>query len=195
LEKLEVYTDRFPLLQFRKQVTKFMIFIHLFCKFVIETKIFENSTITVIVANSGVMIFEGSGPPEDKDPFFEQAENVFLILYILEAVLKIVGKGFIWADDSYLRDAWNILDFSIVLISVTGKVSTGDEVGGADPAEDAAFSPASLRVFRVLRPLKAISSVKGLKVLMVALFSAMPLLRDTLLILLFFFVIFAIGGC
>lgn len=30
---------------------------------------------------------------------------------------------------------------------------------------------------------------------MVALFSAMPLLRDTLLILLFFFIIFAIGGC
>jgi len=46
-----------------------------------------------------------------------------------------------------------------------------------------------------LRPLKAISSIKGLKVLIVALFSAMPLLRDTLLILLFFFIIFAIGGC
>jgi hypothetical protein len=91
-----------------------------------------------------------------------------------------------------LRDAWNILDFSIVLVSYTTKLSPAQDTSGD---EAPGFSPASLRVFRVLRPLKAISSVKGLKVLMVALFSAMPLLRDTLMILLFFFVIFAIGGC
>jgi methyltransferase-like protein len=60
LEKLEVYTDRFPLLHFRKQVRKLMIFIHLFSKFVIETKLFDNISINVIVANSLVMMFEGS---------------------------------------------------------------------------------------------------------------------------------------
>lgn len=96
-------------------------------------------------------------------------------------------------EDSYLRDAWNILDFSIVLVSISTTFTATDEAAGDEGSEG--FSPASLRVFRVLRPLKAISSVKGLKVLMVALFSAMPLLRDTLLILLFFFVIFAIAGC
>jgi len=100
-------------------------------------------------------------------------------------------------DDAYLRDAWNILDFSIVLISgvTTATASGTPEEAASGEAGGGGFSPASLRVFRVLRPLKAISSVKGLKVLMVALFSAMPLLRDTLLILLFFFVIFAIAGC
>jgi hypothetical protein len=45
-----------------------------------------------------------------------------------------------------------------------------------------------------LRPLKAVSSVKGLKVLMQALMSAIPLLKDTIVILIFFFIIFAIGG-
>jgi len=191
LEKLEVYTDRFPLLHFRKQGRKLMIFIHLFSKFVIETKIFDNFTIFVILANSIVMMFEGgySNPP----PFFAYAETTFLVLYTVEATLKIVGKGFIIGEDAYLRDAWNILDFSIVLISYTMLVSP--QSPGAAPEEAVGFSPASLRVFRVLRPLKAISSIKGLKVLMVALFSAMPLLRDTLLILLFFFIIFAIGGC
>ena len=192
LEKLEVYTDRFPLLHFRKQVRKIMIFIHLFSKFVIETKIFENTTIFVIVTNSVVMMFEGSDPDSEKPPFFGIAEDVFLVLYTIEAVLKIVGKGFIMGEDSYLRDSWNILDFSIVLVSYMTTLTTSEDPGSD---EQAGFSPASLRVFRVLRPLKAISSIKGLKVLMVALFSAMPLLRDTLLILLFFFIIFAIGGC
>jgi len=124
--------------------------------------------------------------------FFGVAEEVFLILYTIEAILKIVGKGFIMAEDAYIKDAWNILDFSIVLISYSTKLGGEASESGAD---EGSFSPASLRVFRVLRPLRAISSIKGLKVLMVALFSAMPLLRDTLMILVFFFIIFAIGGC
>jgi hypothetical protein len=45
-----------------------------------------------------------------------------------------------------------------------------------------------------MRPLKTITSIKGLKVLVVAILSAIPLLKDTVIILLFFFVIFAIGG-
>jgi hypothetical protein len=52
----------------------------------------------------------------------------------------------------------------------------------------------SLRTFRVLRPLKTISSIQGLKVIMQALFAAMPLLADTLLILTFFFFVFSIAG-
>jgi hypothetical protein len=44
-----------------------------------------------------------------------------------------------------------------------------------------------------MRPLRTITSIKGLKVLITALFAAMPLLRDTLLILMFFFVVFSIA--
>ena len=177
-------------MHFRKKVKKIQILIHLVAKAIIESKPFDNGTIIVILANSFVMSLEGSStePP----PFFEIAEQVFLTLYTFEAVFKILGKGFIMGDDAYIKDAWNILDFSIVLISYSTKFL--ESSGGAGGESDG-FNPASLRAFRVLRPLRAISSIKGLKVLMVALFSAMPLLRDTLLILLFFFLILSIGGC
>jgi hypothetical protein len=46
----------------------------------------------------------------------------------------------------------------------------------------------------VLRPLRTISGIEGLRVIVGALITSMPLLRDTLLVILFFFVIFAIGG-
>ena len=52
----------------------------------------------------------------------------------------------------------------------------------------------SLRVLRVLRPLRTISTIKALKVILTSLFSAIRLLLDALIILLFFFMIFAIGG-
>lgn len=31
-------------------------------------------------------------------------------------VLKILGMGFVFNRDAYLRDAWNILDFVIVMV-------------------------------------------------------------------------------
>ena len=52
----------------------------------------------------------------------------------------------------------------------------------------------SLRVFRVLRPLRTVSSIKGLKILMQTLFSAVPLLLDTLTVLIFYFMLGAIAG-
>ena len=52
----------------------------------------------------------------------------------------------------------------------------------------------SLRVFRVLRPLRTVSSIKGLKILMQALFSAVPLLLDTMMVLIFYFMLGAIAG-
>jgi hypothetical protein len=98
-------------------------------------------------------------------------------------VMKIVGLGFIFGPDSYLKDQWNLLDFFIVISSWFSSLSTGSKL-----------NVSSMRTFRVLRPLKTISSVKGLKVLMTAVFSAIPLLKDTMIILGFFFVAFGIGG-
>lgn len=199
LERLNFYTDRFPLLVLRKAMLRVMTFIQMTCLAIISSKIFEKATITVILANSIVMVLDDSGVNDNPNPMFAVLENVFLILYSVEMALKIVGMGFFFPRDSYLKDSWNILDFFIVVTSyITLLQNAGDEgvvsneIGEAQ--SDAKFSASGLRVFRVLRPLKTISSIKGLRVLIQALFSALPLLRDTLMILLFFFIIFAIAG-
>ena len=96
-------------------------------------------------------------------------------------ILKIAGLGFIFGKDTYLRDAWNILDFIIVTSSWLTYISvdTSQEQNIYEPNIDessASFDLTSLRTFRVARPLKTISSVKGLKVIIVAVLSALPLL-------------------
>ena len=60
--------------------------------------------------------------------------------------------------------------------------------------EEAGLSLQSLRAFRVLRPLRAITSIEGLKILVSSVLTALPLLKDTIIVLMFFFLIFAIGG-
>ena len=48
-------------------------------------------------------------------PWQTYAGYAFLAVYSIEMVLKILGFGFILNKGSYLRDAWNILDFFIVI--------------------------------------------------------------------------------
>lgn len=187
LEKLEVYTDRYPLLETRKSLNKLRILMQMVAYQVQASKIFQNLSITVIGLNSAVMIAQD--PTKEREPFFDVAENIFTILYSAEMFVKITGLGFVLNNGAYLRDPWNILDFIIVISSYPAYFEDPEA-----PSDSGSFSISGLRAFRVMRPLKTISSVKGLKVLMQALFQAMPLLGDTLSILCFFFAIMAIAG-
>jgi len=60
--------------------------------------------------------------------------------------------------------------------------------------ESGGLNLSALRAFRVLRPLRTITSIKGLRVLVVSILSAFPMLQQTIMVLFFFFLIFAIAG-
>ena len=106
-------------------------------------------------------------------------DNMFLWIYTVECMLKILGYGLYRNSNSYLRDKWNILDLSIV---ITGWI------------ESLQFRLNILRMLRILRPLRNISSIKGLRVIFMALLQAARPLGGTLGTLIFFIFIFAIAG-
>lgn len=110
-------------------------------------------------------------------------EKIFLIIYSLEMVLKIIGLGFIFGENAYIRDNWNKLDFIVVVTAYFELIFQ---------SENLKFNV--LRALRVLRPLRTITSIKELKKIMQALFSALPLIKDTIIIFMFFYIIFAIAG-
>lgn len=199
IEQLDIYTDRFPFLRFRKSLLRSYYNLKAICYYVIMTPTFDNISIAVILANSITMVFDDTERSDNPNPIFAILENVFLILYTIEMVFKILGLGFIFGEDTYIWDPWNLLDFFIVMSSYAAfatveeeQVSRKDQPG--PEVQGSGFNVKGLRVFRVLRPLKTISSIKGLKILISSVLTALPLLQDTLLILFFFFLIFAIAG-
>ena len=126
LEKREVYTDRFPLLSIRNRINKVLILIQMVASAIITSPIFENISISVIILNSIIMMMDDPTRIEP-DPFFENIENIFLALYSVEMVLKIVGMGFYFSENAYIKDGWNILDFVIVTSSLpTALMSAGE---------------------------------------------------------------------
>jgi hypothetical protein len=81
--------------------------------------------------------------------------------YTAEMVLKILGMGFILNKGAYLRDAWNALDFVIVMTGLLSLFMAGSKL-----------NLSGMRSFRVLRPLKTITNIEGLKKLVVALMTS-----------------------
>ncbi|GFH11380.1 EF-hand domain-containing protein, partial [Haematococcus lacustris] len=54
------------------------------------------------------------------------ANYVFIALFTVEAVLKIIALGFVLGPNTYLRSGWNCLDFLVVCVSFLDFTSLGN---------------------------------------------------------------------
>ncbi|KFV44559.1 Sodium channel protein type 5 subunit alpha, partial [Gavia stellata] len=108
-------------------------------------------------------------------------EHLFTGIYTGEILIKILARGFVWNEFTFLRDPWNCLDLVVIVVTyVTMCKSTG--------------KVSALRTFRVLRTLKAISVIPGLKVIVNSLIESVKKLSDVLILTVFCLSIFALIG-
>ena len=47
----------------------------------------------------------------------ESTEVLFTAIYTFESATKVMGRGFILEPFTYLRDAWNWLDFIVITLA------------------------------------------------------------------------------
>ncbi|VDP25739.1 unnamed protein product [Schistosoma curassoni] len=117
----------------------------------------------------------------------EKIENVFIVIFTVECVLKIIAFGFVMHPGAYLRNAWNILDFTIVILGLLQPLIQ-------QMVEQSGVDVKALRAFRVLRPLRLVSGLPSLQVVLNSIMRAMvPLLHIALLVI-FVIIIYAIVG-
>lgn len=82
-------------------------------------RIFEYLMVFIIVLNSITLALYDYNDRDSTHMFNQINDQInifFTSVFILEAVLKILAKGFIIHPESYLRNGWNLID-SIVVIS------------------------------------------------------------------------------
>ena len=147
---------------------------------IVKSRPFEVSSLCVIAFNSVMLARDDPTTNTDNNATIDLS---LLIIYTVEMCFKIVALGFIFNKDSYMRDPWNIVDIVIIGTGYLPYIISGSS-----------FNLSALRSLRVLRPLKSVTKIKALKQLLTALFSAIPLLKDSIIILMFFFIIFGIAG-
>uniref|UniRef100_A0A8D0EGA1 Sodium channel protein n=1 Tax=Salvator merianae TaxID=96440 RepID=A0A8D0EGA1_SALMN len=118
-----------------------------------------------------------SNPPE----WTKNVEYTFTGIYTFESLVKILARGFCLEGFTFLRDPWNWLDFSVILMAyVTEFVNLGNV--------------SALRTFRVLRALKTISVIPGLKTIVGALIQSVKKLSDVMILTVFCLSVFALIG-
>ncbi|XP_044160916.1 sodium channel protein type 2 subunit alpha-like isoform X1 [Bufo gargarizans] len=118
-----------------------------------------------------------SSPPE----WTKNVEYTFTGIYTFESLVKILARGFCLEGFTFLRDPWNWLDFSVIVMAyVTEFVNLGNV--------------SALRTFRVLRALKTISVIPGLKTIVGALIQSVKKLSDVMILTVFCLSVFALIG-
>ena len=184
-EQARRYFDYSCCLEQRKKINKIMVYVRFWCRFFVDNPIFDYLSLLVIIANTVLILISD---PTDSNNLGNLSDNYFLYFYTVESVLKIISFRFWSAEDAYIKDAWNILDFFVVVVGwilfAVEKALNGTKISGL----------AGLRAFRILRPLKTVKRFKGLKKLVTALLLSLGHLGETGIVLFFFFLIFAIAG-
>lgn len=128
-------------------------YVRKFCINIVEWKPFEWLILITICLNCVALGAQTPFPAHDTNStnqLLEKIEYLFLALFTVECILKIIAFGFFFHPEAYLRSSWNLLDFVIVVIGLMNLI-----LSFILPT----FNVKALRAFRVLRPLRLVSGV------------------------------------
>ncbi|KAM7387671.1 hypothetical protein PAMA_010015 [Pampus argenteus] len=154
--------------------------------FDLVTKQFFDIFIMVLIClNMVTMMVETDEQSEEKEFILYWVNIVFIIFFTTECTLKIIALR-----QHYFAVGWNIFDFVVVILSITGLLL-------ADIIEKYFVSPTLFRVIRLARigrVLRLIRGAKGIRTLLFALMMSLPALFNIGLLLFLIMFIFSIFG-
>ncbi|XP_030067538.1 voltage-dependent T-type calcium channel subunit alpha-1H isoform X2 [Microcaecilia unicolor] len=142
----------------------------------------------IIGVNVITMSMEHYSQPKSLEEALKYCNYVFTIVFVFEALLKLVAFGF----RRFFKDRWNQLDLAIVLLSIMGITLEEIEINASLP-----INPTIIRIMRVLRiarVLKLLKMATGMRALLDTVVQALPQVGNLgLLFMLLFFIYAALG--
>lgn len=120
--------------------------------FIVESRFFDPFILFTIMCNCATMAWESPLDPVGtwKSHFIAVCEDIYRIIFTFELLAKVVAYGLLLNSQSYLRDAWCLLD--LVVVSLAWLPVIFPTMGN--------FSV--IRSVRALRPLRALKRVPGM---------------------------------
>lgn len=124
---------------------------------IVKSQKFDMFILFLIAVSSILLALDNplNDPNSNLASFLKYSDYILTSFFLAESILKIIAFGFIFNGEiSYLRNGWNIIDFTVVIISIASLVVTGNK-----------FKIVKIfRLLRILRPLRVVSKNKGLKI-------------------------------
>ncbi|KRX06412.1 hypothetical protein PPERSA_05025 [Pseudocohnilembus persalinus] len=125
-------------------------------QFIRSTK-FEVIIASIIILNCIMNALDNplSNPDKAYKQILKNLDYIVTFIYTVEAIIKIIAYRFIVGRFAYIRDAWNCIDFCVLLISLSS-YGTDNGLG-------------IFKALRALRLLKISQYLSGLKLVMISL--------------------------
>lgn len=153
---------------------------------VVDRPWFENFILFCIMASCSMLAYEGAGLPDGSPlvQYFTYADFAFLGIFVVECMLRMLHKGLLFTNVAYLRDPWNQLDFTVVVLDVLATVfsSLGLATGNFR----------ALRSFRALRPLRTLKRAPELKAVVELFAYCIPVIINLSVCTLAFYGVFGV---
>ena len=156
-----------------------------FCWKLSTNKWFDRLILFLIIVSTLTLAVETpmDNPKGQKVEILTYIDYGMTAAFTIEALLKIIGWGFVATPTAYIKDPWNILDFVIVISAISGfLMPEGINISAVK----------SLRILRVLRPLKIIAKNQSLKIALTSLVNSIPKIFNLQVIVFFFMFLLAI---
>ena len=150
----------------------------------VNSNIFQNIIVLVIITNTILMCLEGNYFDPDTWEKIDSVNLLFNAIYIAEFGFKLVGLGVL----IYFGDFSNVLDFIIVCLCVIDFVQFADE--DLKKIRELNY----LRLFRVLRVFKILYKIKLFKKIMSGMMSDIVKVMFLVLLFVIFLIIFILFG-
>ena len=148
IDKIYEYNDKFYYLKQRKYLMLKQYQLKECVYQIVTHYIFEYLILMVILINSLQVLYQNQSSQDGNDSL----EWFFMIVYTAEMFLKIIGMGFIFTKNAYLKDSMNILDISIVISAWIPVFFQNQD-----------HNLQIFRIFRILRPFKTVKNIKALR--------------------------------
>ena len=145
----------------------------------VNTNFFEWFITFVIVFNTVTMCMEYYGAPADYLHVLHIFNLVFVAIFTVEAVLKLLGLGVVY----YFYIDWNKFDFAIVVVSLVSELPFLGEV-----------NLTAFRIIRVARLLRMIKASKQLQDLLRTLYLALNNIANVGVLFMLIIFVFAVAG-
>ncbi len=118
--------------------------------------------------------------------WFDLAEVSLGMVYVVEAAIKIIADGFIFAPNAYLLSLWNVLDFVILITLLINTTTSLIFIGGLSRVTR------SFKSFRALRLITLFSRLRD--TLHAVLFAGALKIFDASILMMLYIIPFAVWG-
>ena len=175
LDKIPVYD--YLLYIFSNKFFEFFKKLSLICEKYQKIQIYKKTRIIILLINT-ILLSLYSDLNESKS-FYDIIESIFLIFYFIDFSIKQISFGLYKHNKGYLKNKWNIFEFSQLLIGI---ICLFPKMGRNK----------YICWYRGLRPFSLIKEIYELKIIFDAILTSLKEMINVFILLLFIFLVYAV---